>query len=89
MATPNIIVLGSNNNTNKQLKPIVLKGCVNYNLLGIDHTIHNGVTDFLNVELICKGGKGNNYDFDLIFCYNNDRNQGYLYYGEWNDGVAK
>lgn len=91
MPTPNIIVLGSNNNNNekKPLKPIELKGCVKYDLSGINHNIFLGVTDFLNVELIAKGGERKNYNYDLILCYNNDRNQGNLYYGNWNDGVAE
>jgi hypothetical protein len=38
-----------------------------------------------NIELICKDFAG--FGFDLIFAYNEDRNQGVLYLGRFNDGI--
>lgn len=39
---------------------------------------------YKNIELICR-----NYgDFDLMFVYNEDRNDSILYLGHFNDGVV-
>jgi hypothetical protein len=41
---------------------------------------------FQNIEFICKDYAG--FGFDLMFAYNEDRNQGILYLGHFNDGVV-
>lgn len=90
MATPNIIVLGSNNNVNKQLKPIKLLGCVIGDFSGFNKNVNSSVHSYKNVELISKKNLDDDgYSHDLIFCYDDNRNVGTLFYGEWNDGVAE
>ena len=45
---------------------------------------HNGV----NQEEIIKAFEENDNCLDLIFCYDTDRENGYLFLGLWRDGVV-
>ena len=43
-------------------------------------------SDWKHVELVCfKYGRS---DKDLMFCYNDNRNEGGLYLGHFNDGIV-
>ncbi len=48
-------------------------------------------TDFNYIELIARSYGTFNQPFDLIFCYDypNERHNGVLFLGNWNDGVIK
>lgn len=78
-----VIILGQEPE-NKELKPIQFV---------YFFYIHHGVGEtgvkpksYENIELICKDFEG--YGFDLMFAYNEDRNQGILYLGHFNDGIV-
>lgn len=63
-------------------------GYVYGDLSGFNRTTFSTVHNFKNVELICKKNMVHGYSNDLIFCYDDDRNEGTLFFGNWNDGVA-
>lgn len=77
-----VIVLGKNN-PNEEVKKIEFTKALNTDFDFMD------AMDFPNnwnyVELICK-----NYEvgIDLMFAYDDDRNKGCLYIGQFNDGVV-
>jgi hypothetical protein len=67
----------------KELKPIEFKFALDSNSIFINpKTLPK---DWRNIELICK-----NYatKFDLMFAYDEDRQEGCLYLGHFNNGVV-
>lgn len=83
----NIRVIGEENVVLKVLKPIEL---VLYLVtIHVTTKIIAKAKDFKNVELISRGYLNG---MDLIFCYDEDRNNRngtYLCLGYWNDGVIQ
>jgi hypothetical protein len=45
-------------------------------------------SNFSNLELIQRDFHKGEYKFDLIFAYNDKRENGYIYLGHWNDGIV-
>jgi hypothetical protein len=78
------IVLGEEPKEKKLLKPIEFKFVLDSNMNKI-HTEANPCL-FLNVERVVK--KYMHSDFDVMFAYDKNRDNGYFYLGHWNDGVA-
>jgi len=68
-------------------KPIVLKYFLNYDKI-IEKVITSRPKDFNYVELLVKEYL---LDTDLIYCYLNADNKGdgTLYLGQWNDGIVE
>lgn len=81
--TPNIRIIGEEPPVQKKLKHIEL--CKKWAGINMILDGHDNVKEFSNIELISRGYF---LDYDLIFCYNNDRSTGVIYIGNWNDGVA-
>ena len=57
--------------------------------IGFDHKLSKASSfpkNYNNVELICKNYR--NTEFDLMFAYDNIRNDGLLYIGHFKDGVV-
>ena len=47
------------------------------------------VHDWKNIELICKNyDEGDSGNFDLMFAYDDNRSEGTLYLGHFNDGIV-
>ena len=44
-------------------------------------------SSFKNIELICRNYK--DAGFDLMFAYNDKRNEGSIYFGRFNDGIVE
>jgi len=82
MNQTNCIVIGELSKTIEK-KSIVLKLALSLKL------VFNGtnlkVEDFKNAELICKDESS--YKLDIIFCYDDNRFEGILFLGHWNDGI--
>lgn len=89
MKTPKIIIVGEKRESEPK-KPIEFIKC-----LLLDGTLEatgDTPTNFNYIELIARNyGSLNDQPFDLIFCYDNPngRQDGVLYLGHWNDGVAE
>jgi len=77
-----VIILGQEPE-NKELKPIEFVKCLYSDLEFSSDCSPPKV--WRNIELICK-----NYatKFDLMFAYDEDRSNGILYLGHFNDGVV-
>jgi len=77
-----VIILGEQPEK-KELKPIEFLKYLGYYLEF--NSICSKPKDFKNIELICK-----NYfnKCDLMFAFDEDRNNGVLYLGHFNDGVV-
>lgn len=77
-----VIILGEQPEK-KELKPI------EFNLQFTGHRAAHAVThkpnQWENIELICRDYCGG---MDLMFAYDDDRNQGRVYLGHFNDGVV-
>jgi hypothetical protein len=79
----NVIIIGEQTKK-KELKPIEF-----ILFLHIDKGVceaSKNAKSFKNIELICR--EYTNQGLDLMFAYNNDRNEGILYLGHFNDGVV-
>lgn len=76
------IVLGQNEDSKKELKPIEF---VNAILLNTILKTASSPTEYKNIELVCR----NYVDvYDLMFAYDEDRSKGCAYLGYWNDGIV-
>jgi len=81
-----VIVIGEIPAPEKKLVPIKLLKVLNWRSFCNDTEAKT--SNFKNVELITR--KYTADGFDLIFCYNDDRNDNNscaLFIGQWNDGV--
>jgi hypothetical protein len=79
-----VIILGEQPES-KELKPIQF---VKY--FSMDNSILNSFNApelYANVELICRNYNHNKHD--LMFAFNEHRNEGVLYLGYFNDGVVE
>lgn len=90
MKTPKIIIVGEKEES-KLKKPIeFIKSLLSHGTLDCTHV--DKPTDYNYIELIARDyGDLNGRSFDLIFCYDkpDERFNGVLYLGHWNDGVAE
>ncbi len=90
MKTPKIIIVGEKRESEPK-KPIEFIKC--FLLDGtLEATGGETPTNFDYIELIARNyGEFNDQSFDLIFCYDkpDERHDGVLYLGHWNDGVAE
>ena len=78
----NVIILGEQPKK-KELKPIEFIQYLDYHF-----EFNSNCTKpqrFKNIELICRKYLTG---YDLMFAYDEDRNQGVLYLGHFNDGVV-
>jgi hypothetical protein len=79
------IVIGEQT-TEVKKKPIEFEKALNINSEFKDtNTTPN---KFKNIELICKSYSTSQFG-DIMFAYNDNRYEGILYLGKWNDGVAE
>jgi hypothetical protein len=69
----------------KELKPIEFLHCLNGDK-SINYSTRTPPS-YKNIELICSGYT--NEGFDLMFAYYNNRSEGILYLGNFNDGVVE
>lgn len=83
-----VIIQGKQLNEKKELKPIEFVHEI------IERKIKIGIynasarpSEWKNIELISKGIDDNFYD--IMYCYNNDKSTGILYFGHFNDGVVE
>lgn len=71
--------------TQEKKKPIEFVNALAKNPMHI-HPASSKPKNFRNVELIA----GNCYSgFDVMFAYDDERLEGVIYLGHWNDGVAE
>lgn len=81
-----VIILGQEPKEEKKLKPIEFVKFLSRKLSLEDQPTY-GAKDWDNVELICKRYTTK---YDLMFVYDdNDRENGILYLGHFNDGVVE
>lgn len=77
-----VIILGEQAEQKTELKKIEFVKMLSVNV-SIEKS-ESKPSSWQNIELICK-----NYgDYDLMYAYDNDRNDGVLYLGHFNDGVV-
>ncbi len=79
----NVIIIGEQPEK-KELKPIKFVYFFSFQH-GAEET-ETKPKSFENIELICKDFAG--FGFDLMYAYFNDRNDGSLYLGHFNDGIV-
>lgn len=83
----NTIVLGSDLNRSS-LKKIEFRSLVTRDF-EMRNTVSLEPYNFANIELICKNYRHDGKDWsDLMFAYDENRYDGILYFGNWNDGVV-
>lgn len=80
-----VIVLGQEPKEEKKLKPIEFKQVLLATKFMFKDTDAKP-NEYENVELICKRYDGK---MDLMFTYFNDRDEGVLFLGHFNDGVVE
>lgn len=77
-----VTILGQEPKEKKELKPIEftesLTGSKNFEGGCVPPS------DWANIELVCRYGS-----FDIMFAYDDSRNNGCLYLGHFNDGVVE
>lgn len=90
MKTPKIIIIGQKGESEPK-KPIeFVKGLLSDGTLGLIEV--DKPTDYNYIELITRDyGDLKGKSFDLIFCYDkpDERQNGVLYLGYWNDGIVE
>lgn len=83
-----IIILGDIPKEKKG-KPIVFKQFLTTDLEIIENISTYTPEDFEVIELICKDYNSNKHNsYDLMFAYDKDRSEGYLFLGQFNDGIV-
>ena len=76
-----VTIIGENENV-KKLKSIEFTHYLNGDMSIIKDEVMPSKYD--NIELICKY----NTNFDLMYAYGRDRNNGTLFMGHFNDGIV-
>ena len=79
-----VSVFGEKPTGNKELKQIELIKFVNQDCAPDDAAAT--ASEYKNVTLLIKGYCG--VRFDLILAYDDDVNEGAVYFGHWNDGIV-
>lgn len=76
-----VILLGETD-SKKELKPIeFVKSLINFSF----HDAEAKPSEWENIELIARNY---NEEFDLMFAYDDNRSDGAIYYGHFNDGIV-
>ena len=79
-----VIILGQEPKEEKKLKPIQF---VKFLSSALNFQYSTGLPkNFDHIELI---RRNYNHEYDLMYVYNEDRNEGTLYLGHFNDGVVE
>ena len=78
------IVLGENKSINDK-RPIQFTGHLNKSTADIWRNECQSPRTWSNIELISKNNAAGE---DIMFAYNNKREDGILYLGHWNDGIV-